>query len=190
MNTFTDEQLVHLLKKDNRSAFTEIYNRYSKGLAGFISQSSKLHDLDDAKDVLHDLFVWLWEQRHHLIVKGSLKSYLFTAVRYRIIDAVRKNSSREKYADLLTQMAHNYAHNPQQHLEAKELSQLLTVALQELPPRIQEIYKLSREEHLTSKEIAEQLNISEQTVKNQLTTALKHLKESIVAVSLFFFIIH
>lgn len=186
MYTQSDDQLIHLLRKDNRAAFTEIYNRYSKTLAAFVNQSSKLHDLDDAMDVLHDLFVWLWEERHRLVVKGNLKNYLFTAVRYRIIDSVRKNSTRQKYADLLEQMAQNFAHTPQQHLEAKELNLLVGVALDELSPRIKEIYRLSREEHLSSKEIAEQLEISEQTVKNQLTTALKHIRNTISTVSLFF----
>jgi DNA-directed RNA polymerase specialized sigma24 family protein len=73
--TLTDDQLILLVKKDNRAAFTEIYHRYSKSLANFAAAGSRLNDMDDASDVLHDLFVWLWEERNSLHLTSNLKSY-------------------------------------------------------------------------------------------------------------------
>ena len=55
--SLTDDDLIHLLKKDDRAAFAEIYSRYSESLAGFAA--SKLFNLEDARDILHDLFVRL-----------------------------------------------------------------------------------------------------------------------------------
>jgi RNA polymerase sigma-70 factor (ECF subfamily) len=58
----------------------------------------------------------------------------------------------------------------------KELRERLDEAINQLPPRTREVFCMSRFEHLNAKEIAERLNLSEQTVKNQLTTALSKLR--------------
>ncbi|WP_199139114.1 RNA polymerase sigma-70 factor [Pedobacter sp. ASV12] len=179
LDTFTDSQLVGLLKEDNRDAFTEIYHRYSQDLARYTVASSRLHDLDEASDILHDLFVWLWEKRQQLDTEMQLKSYLYAATRHRIIDHIRKNSHHQRYAAFLQALATSYAQSADQQLEAKELQKTLEDSLAKLSPRIQEIYRLSRHEHLSVKQIAEKLGITEQTVKNQLTTALKYLKEAL-----------
>ncbi|KQC00672.1 RNA polymerase sigma factor [Pedobacter sp. Hv1] len=179
LNILTDDQLIELLKKDDRSAFTEIYNRYAKSLTSFAVSNYKLFDLTDASDVLHDLFTWLWTERRKIEITGSLKNYLFTAIRNRIIDHIRKNSSKQRYAAFLQALEESYAHSALQHLEAKDLQQFLENSLAQLSPRVQEIYNLSRKEHLSIKEIAERLAISEQTVKNQLTAALNYLKKSL-----------
>lgn len=179
LNILTDHQLIELLRKDDRSAFTEIYHRYAKSLTNFAVSNYKLFDLTDASDVLHDLFAWVWAERREIEIKGSLKNYLFTAIRNRIIDHIRKNSSKLRYAAFLQALEESYAHSALQHLEAKDLKQFLENSLAKLSPRVQEIYNLSRKEHLSVKEIAERLAISEQTVKNQLTTALNYLKKSL-----------
>jgi RNA polymerase sigma-70 factor (family 1) len=173
----TDQELTALLKAGDQLAFTEIYQRYGKALTTFAAAESRLNDLDDAGDVLHDLFVWLWEERAKLAITGNLKNYLFTAIRNRIIDHIRKNNTRQKYADLLEELSYSL----EQQLEAKELGQMLEHSITELSPRTAEIYRLSRQDHLSVKEIAAQLGLSEQTVKNQLTTALKHLRQSLIA---------
>lgn len=178
-DTLNDNELVELLKTDSRGAFTEIYDRYAKDLTRFTVASSRLHDLDEASDILHDLFVWLWERRHQLQANVNLKNYLYTAARHRIIDHIRKNSSYQRYAAFLQALETSYAQSVDQQLEVKELQKTLESSLSKLSPRIQEIYRLSRQENLSIKQIAEKLEISEQTVKNQLTTALKYLKEAL-----------
>ncbi len=177
LQTLPDDKLLLLLKKDDRAAFTEIYNRYAKSLTGFAS--SKLFDLEDARDIIHDLFVKLWKDRYTLIITSNLKSYLFSAVRYGVVDKIRRNVTRQDYSLFIQSLAEQHEHSIEQHIAAKELSELIERALDELAPRTKQIYMLSRNEYYSIEEIAAQLNLSEQTVKNQLTTALKHLRQSI-----------
>jgi RNA polymerase sigma-70 factor (family 1) len=181
----TDEQLVVLLKKGDQLAFTEIYSRYAEKLAGFAA--SKLYSIDDSRDLLHDLFVAFWENRDSLNINSNLQSYLFTILRRRIVDKIRKNITREEYAVMLQSLTTPHYSTTEQQIAEKDLKQQIRNALNELPPRVQEIYHLSREENLNTREIAEKLNLSEQTVKNQLTVALKHLRQvlSSVAVATF-----
>lgn len=173
----SDEELVNLLTKDNKEAFTEIYNRYALNLADFAI--SKLNQVEDAQDIIHDLFIKLWEGRLSLVITANLKTYLFTLVRYKIIDKIRHDITRKKYANTVHRLANYFDNGTNQQLEARELNLLLQNSLKKMPPKVQEIYHLSRHQHNSVAEIAKALNISTQTVKNQLSKALRHLKKSI-----------
>lgn len=179
-HNLTDLQLIDLLKKGDERAFAEIYDRYSEQLAGFAS--SKLFSLEDARDIIHDLFVKIWVGREQLQV-NNLKAYLFTLIRYRIVDKIRKNITREQYAAMIQRLSIVYETTIEQQIAAKELQQNIEKSLDELSPRVKEIYLLSREENRSIPDIARQLQLSEQTVKNQLTAALKHLRRSLAVVS-------
>ena len=176
-----DFELIELLKRDDESAFAEIYSRYAENMAGFAC--SKLYSLEDARDLIHDLFVKLWENRKQLAVSSNLKTYLYLLVRHRIIDKIRKNITREEYADGLKSLRHAYHNSIEQKIYLKELEQTIEKSLNELPPRVKEIYQMSRVEELSIKEIAEKLGLAERTVKNQLSTALKHLQKVLAQVS-------
>ena len=169
--------LIRLLKDGDRAAFTEIYGRYAESLAGFAA--SKLYDLDDARDVLHDVFVKLWEDRHTITINDNLRSFLFAATRYKIIDKIRRNDTRHEYNTLLQALAEPQADSIERQLAAKELQEAVDRSLEQLPAKTRQIYQLSRNEYLSVAEIAEQMNLSEQTIKNQLTIALKHLRQAI-----------
>ena len=179
--TLTDLQLVDLLKKDDGDAFSEIYSRYAVLLGGFAS--SKLFDLEDSRDIIHDVFVKLWQERKQLKVDRDLKAYLFKLTRYRIVDKIRKNMTRQEYAAMVNSLAVSYGVTIEQEIAAKEMAQIIETSLNKLSPRVKEVYLLSREENLSVAEIADKLQVSEQTVKNQLSTALKHLRASLAVAS-------
>lgn len=177
----TDSQLIQRLKDDDEAAFAEIYQRYAKNLADFTA--SKLFNLEDAQDIIHDIFVKLWAERKQVNITSNLKTYLFTITRHRIIDKIRRNITREEYAAMLQSLTNVYQPNVEQQIAAKELQQIIENSLNELSPKVKEIYQLSREKNLSISEIAEKLQLSEQTIKNQLSTALTHLRKSLSGIS-------
>lgn len=181
-NSLTDLQLIDLLKEDDEAAFTEVYSRYAERLTGFAS--SKLYHLEDPRDIIHDIFVKLWEERKRLKIDRNLEAYLFTLVRYRIIDKIRKNITHEDYTEMVLALQTSLGSEIEQQVAAKELKQHIRKAIDKLSPRVKEIYHLSREENLSIAEIADKLQLSEQTVKNQLSFALKHLRESLTHLSI------
>ena len=136
--------------------------------------------LEDARDIVQDVFLKLWHDRLTLQIHTGLSSYLYTATRNRVIDHIRRNAIREEYSMLLQYLGTNEAADAQQLLAAKELALRVQQALSALTPKVREVYRLSREQQLSIPEIAAQLNVSEQTVKNQLTTALNHLRKTLV----------
>lgn len=177
-----DLQLIDLLKKGDESAFSEIYSRYANSLAGFAS--SKFFDLEDGRDIIHDVFVKLWQERAQLKVDRDVKAYLFKLTRDHIVDKIRRNITRREYAAMIDPLAVRYEATIEQKIAAKEIAQSIETSLEELSPRVKEIFLLSRNENLSITEIADKLQLSEQTVKNQLSTALKHLRTSLAMVSI------
>ena len=71
------------------------------------------------------------------------------------------------------------AASPEDLIDVKELNQIIKEAIDHLPERRQEVYRLSREAGLSHQQIADKLNISVNTVKNQIVTSLKFIQQSI-----------
>jgi RNA polymerase sigma-70 factor (ECF subfamily) len=86
---------------------------------------------------------------------------------------------------MLQSLHNDYISNIEQQLAVRDLENVIKNSVNELSPKVKQIYKLSREEGLSVREIAEKLKLSEQTVKNQLSTALSHLRKSLSGISAF-----
>lgn len=175
-NIYTETELLESLKKGNKEAFTSIYQLYARDLIGFAA--SKLQSVEEARDIIHDLFTQLWDNREALQIRGSLKAYLFTAVRNRTVDYIRRHITRSEYAKMVEQLSDKLIADDEAVIISKNLQGELEHTIESLPTRTKEIYRMSRTHHLPVKEIACQLGLSEQTVKNQLSLALNHLRHS------------
>ncbi|HTN08003.1 RNA polymerase sigma-70 factor [Agriterribacter sp.] len=176
-NVHSDTKLLQSLKSGDQSAFNALYELYAASLTGYAA--SRVASLEEARDIIHDLFVYIWDERENIAITTSFKSFLFAAVRYRIIDHIRKNITRREYAEMTQRLTNDFINNAEDELTAKNLNQTIELAVNNLPLRTKEIYRLSRHHQLAVKEIACQLHLSEQTVKNQLTTALSYLRASL-----------
>ncbi|MFT3702915.1 MAG: RNA polymerase sigma-70 factor [Agriterribacter sp.] len=182
-NIHIEKNLLVLLKAGDKTAFTSLYQQYAPSLTAFAA--SKVSSLDEAKDIIHDLFVYIWDQRENIEITSSIKSFLFAAVRYRVIDHIRKNITRREYAAMLHQLSNDITTATEDELVSKNLEHTLEHVVETLPSRTKQIYRLSRNRHLAVKEIANELGLSEQTVKNQLSTALHHLRFSLEKLVIF-----
>ena len=178
----SDTKLLQSLKSGDQSAFNTLYELYAASLTGYAA--ARLASLEEARDIIHDLFVYIWEERDSITISTSFKSFLFAAVRYRIIDHIRKNITRREYAEIAQRLTADYIASTEDELTAKEIRQTLELAVNNLPSRTKEIYRLSRHRQLAIKEIASRLHLSEQTVKNQLTTALSYLRISLERIAI------
>ena len=170
---YDDTALLEKLQTGDENALAQLYGQYAEPLTAFAA--ARLSSLEEARDIIQDIFVHLWQERATITIKQSMRAFLYAAVRYRIIDHIRKNSTRRKYQQ---QIAHlpTITLSTEELLYARQLESELHQAIEELSPRIREIFKLSRFEHLNFAQIAQKLGLSEQTVRNQLTTALSQLR--------------
>ncbi|WEK18628.1 MAG: RNA polymerase sigma-70 factor [Candidatus Pedobacter colombiensis] len=174
--TFSDTELLLLLKEGNQFVLKSIYDTYWKSL--YLSAFSVLKDTQQAEDIVQDIFLQLWIRKNDVEIK-SLKAYLFTAVKYKVISFINSAPNRKVFIEdqELEKLAGTV--HLGDLLEEREIKSLLDQGIMALPERCQQVFILSRKEHLNNKEIAERMGISTKTVENQITIALRHLKISL-----------
>lgn len=126
----------------------------------------------EGEEVVQLVFTQLWEKRAVLSITGSVKSYLFTAIRNTAISQWRKQQVRTGKETDFGQMQSPSA---EMALQARELERKLHMALEKLPERCREVFVLSRQQNLKYAEIASVMDISVKTVENQMGKALKIL---------------
>jgi RNA polymerase sigma-70 factor (family 1) len=170
---YTDFDLIALLKEDDVSAFDTLYSRYFGKLYNHAYE--KLNDRFLAQEVVQDLFVRFWQNRHKLEVHTSLASYFFGAIRYLVINQYKKQMIYEQKIDAhaFTQSESSDATN--EWLDFKDLQTEYQAALQQLPEKCREVFLMSRN-GASNKEIAEALGISIKTVEQHMTKALRTLR--------------
>lgn len=176
IKTLSDSELVDLFKSGDQMAYTEIYDRYILILLNHAY--NKTRDREEAKDIVHEVFATLWARRESFNCQCNLSGYLYTAVRNNILNQVIHNDVKGKYLASIAQFINN--NNSQiitDHLVREhQLSSIIEKEIADLPPKMREVFELSRKQHYSHKQIAEKLEISEQTVSKHVTNALRILR--------------
>jgi len=174
-STYTDEALAILLQKGDESAFTEIYNRYHGPL--YIFGYNRLKNREESKDIVHELFLKLWSDHDKIQITGRLAVYLYTAARNRVINTIGHQEVASRYLDSFQSYIKQQNAIPSDYLTRhNDLRSFIEKEINQLSPRMREVFELSRSSSLTRKEIADKLGLSEQTVKSHMHNALKILK--------------
>lgn len=172
---YSDDELVKMLSEDSRKAFCLIYKKYAGNL--YHACYNLTRNKAECEDTIQDLFSDLWIKRSTLTIKTSLKGYLYTAARNRILMRIRAHKIMVDL-DQITALVNDQTADG--HVFEKEIKLQLHKEIECLPVKCAEIYKLSRHEQLTNKEIASQLNLSIKTVENQMTIAIRRLRITMV----------
>ena len=173
-NTLTDSELADFVKSGDQAAYIEIYDRYKILLQQHAYK--RLGDMDEVEDLLQELFIHLWDKRESISLTTSLSGYLFSAVRNRIFNLYHKKQRETTYLDSLQEFIDQGEYSTDLLLREKEFSAIIEKEILALPPRMREVFLLSRNENLTHKQIAERLGTSEQTVSTQIRNTLKLLR--------------
>jgi len=180
MNTATllhDEELWAGVINDDTRAFAALYNRHWKKL--YKTTLYYLKDQATAEEILHNVFVTLWNRRHYLKIE-NFSNYVYVATRYHIYKQLKaaKISPVEYIDDCAEHIVPVDFNEAVARLNYHDISSELATNLAPLPKRCREIFWLSRVENRTNEEIAKLFGISKRTVENQITHALKHLRLS------------
>ncbi|MGS2737656.1 RNA polymerase sigma factor [Sinomicrobium sp. M5D2P17] len=167
----SDQELLAELKKGNKSAFEEIFNRYWKRL---FSYAYKIYEDEVVcEDMVQEIFIRLWERSMDLDV-NNLEGYLFRAVKYKLANSIRDLKFTVQHTDALSALPEIPPATRQ--MEYQELEREVFVLVDQLPHRCKQVFCLSRVDSLTNTEIAEKLDISVRTVETHISNALKYLK--------------
>ncbi|OBQ54778.1 hypothetical protein VQ01_10810 [Tamlana sp. s12] len=168
---------MQLLHEGDEQALSLIYKKYWEVM--YVAAYNLVKNKEISEDIVQDVFVNLWNKRDKLLVKTSLKSYLYTSTIYKVYDFFRKNNKMIE-VELVTNFNEKIqALTPETQLMHKELIQHVESVIDELPEKCKEVFRLSREEGLSNKAIAAQLNISLRTVEGHISKALRFLRMSL-----------
>jgi RNA polymerase sigma-70 factor (family 1) len=153
--------------------FESIYKAYYRLLRSV--SANIIRDADAAHDVVQEMFVKLYPKKDELGHVLNMKAYLCRAVVNASVAYLQKNSSKTQ----LTELSVATTENSDSTMMGKELQAHLEKAMESLPAKCKAIFVLSRFEEMKNSEIAETLGISVKTVENQMTIALRKMREKL-----------
>ena len=168
--------LVLSLTKGNLYAFGLLFDRYGKRLFHF--SNGYLKSVEDAEEIVQDVFLKIWNIRKELVVDKSFESYLFTIAKNAILNKIRKSKSEHAYLSYV-KLHPDQNVSLDDELDFSELDKAYKDAIERLSPRRKEIFILSKEQYLPNSEIATKMNISIKTVENQMTSATSEIRKTL-----------
>lgn len=95
MNTIQEKDLARLIREGNTTAFDIAFHQYKEIL--FKHAHRILRDMDDAEDVIQEVYTTLWEKRDMIPEQILLSSYLYGMVRHRVLNRLSREKVIEGY---------------------------------------------------------------------------------------------
>lgn len=177
LSVIPDAELLLLLKAGDRSAYEQIYHRYKFVLHNHAW--NKTRNREEAQDTIQEIFTMLWARRESLDVNVNLSGYLYTSLRNYILNQIVRKEVRHKYIVSIQSFIDQDTVIADHRVRENQLKELIEKEVAALPPRMREVFELSRKAFLSHKEIAQRLGTTEQTVKKQMTNALRILRKKL-----------
>lgn len=159
------------MASQNLNKFEELFKGLFKPLCGFALKFTG--DLDSAKNLVHEVFIQVWEKFETLPSDTNYKSYCYTAVRNKCLNHIR---DKKKFVMIENVAAHQMT-ELNTTMETSELALKIEAAIASLPEKCRMVFELNRIEGLKYAQIAEKMNISIKTVEAQMSKALGVMKE-------------
>src|SRR5690606_22687019 len=172
-----NRQLTKDLKNGNKAAFNTLFYTFEPRLYAYVVKLTR--NPEDAKEVVQEVFLKVWEKRENIDLQFSFDSFLYTIAKNLVYNKAKHNAyyfAYKEYVWLNGCKEENFTENM---VHFNELEKLIKSTCMQLPPIQRKVFMLSRIEGLSNKEIAEQLNTSISNVKNHIYKALLFLKKQI-----------
>jgi RNA polymerase sigma-70 factor, ECF subfamily len=169
-----EQYLIKGLLTRNKVVFDFIFHYYYSGLCAYCERITCNQQV--AEDIVQELFVTLWIKHQQIHITSSLKNYLFTSVKNRSLDYLKREQRKSQKLGTLAEEQELPENLSSLWFAEAELQAIVEKSLKKLPPRCREIFELSRFQGLKNQEIADKLGLSKRTVELQVSNALKHLR--------------
>lgn len=162
-----ERKFVLALKAGDITAFDTLYTMYKERMTFFAIKFIRSREI--VEDIYHDVFAQIWINRANLDETKSFSSFLYTIVKNRLLDEIRKQLRDEQFREALTtDISHDETLNG---ILKDDFDKLYNESLNNLTPQQRTVFSMSRNDYKTYKEISEHLGISINTVKSHLTQA-------------------
>jgi len=170
--------IVERLKSKDKQAFTLVFNEYFNIMVSYAYRF--VDTMEEADEVVQEVFVKFWEKCDTLAEDSSIKSYLYRAVHNSCLNNIKHQKVKDGYKEyVINYLESSYSNLEKNSVEIDYLRQRISSGIEKLPPKCAEIFKLSRYEGLKYQEIADHLSISIKTVEVQMGKALRIMREEL-----------
>lgn len=159
--------------KDDEEAFRILFYNYFPSLCVFAGRY--IDDKESCEDIVQETFLKIWKKRKSLEINTSARNFLVTSVKNSCIDYLRRRETEENYLIYHTGF-HENLYTSDDIYTVRELEEMITVSLGNLPENIRAVFEMNRFEGKTYPQIAEECNISVKTVEAYMSKALKQLR--------------
>lgn len=166
-----------LLGAGDVEAFKQLFDTYFETLYRYALRY--LRSAEEAKDVVHDVFLQMWRHRQRIGLKRDLRTYLYATTRNHALDHLKRRKVEDRFREGREGAVAQEGADAESELESRELAATIQRAIDSLPPRQREVLRLRWQQHLSYEEIAKVLNISPKTVAIHLSRGLQHLREAL-----------
>lgn len=173
MDTYTDEELMFLVQKQDTSAFEELFRRYERRVFAFYWRLSA--DRQQAEDGTQETFLRLWQARVRYEPTGKFSTYLFQIAKNHFLHEQQKQGRRMDPPQAPASEAPSYGSDGQ--LLAGELQTAVQEAVARLPEPQRLVYVLSEQEGMSYKQVAQVLDCPVGTVSSRKVQAVRRLRE-------------
>ncbi len=171
-----DETLVKKLRSGNKPAFTFLFKTYYKPLCIYCTSLTK--NKASSEDIVQNTFVKIWKQREKLVIRTSIKNYLYRSVYNGFINEYKKSKKNSDTLDSVYLDALHKSIEPDDSIQKEKLAKV-DKAIDTLPKKCKAVFILNKKEGYSYEEIANILNISKNTVENHISNALSKIRESL-----------
>jgi RNA polymerase sigma-70 factor (ECF subfamily) len=172
-----EDKLFDSARSGDIKAFEVLFRTFYGELCNYAYQYFR--DKDTAEEIVQDLFYKLWEKKEMLIIRSSVRSYLYKSVYNNAMMLIREKKVRKTTNTLPENSEMPPGYMPDQQLETIELDRVVESTLSAMPKKVRRIFEMSRFEGLKYKEIADKLLISIKTVEANMGKALKLFRENL-----------
>ncbi len=168
-----DNKWVSEINHGDKRAFEAIYKCYYSQLYNFLYRYTDSDEL--IEDAIQDVFYSVWQNRENLEPRGTLKAYLFTAVRNQVFKKLNIEKKFDNNQNEFSNFEETGKVTPESSYQLNELKKAYQEAVQKLPEKRRNIFLMHRQDNLTYGEIADILSVSIKTVETQMSRSLKFL---------------
>jgi len=175
-STYTEKDLLVLLKVGDNEAFTELYDRYHDGICQFVVKYLKSAEL--AEDICQNVFLKIWEQKEqstHILEFGA---YVFTIAKRQSLDFLKRAAVEQTAMSVILSNYKPVLNTLEDDRQTNEYMIFINKVLSNLPEQTQRVFRLCRQENKSYDEAAEILGISRHAIKKHMVRSMKVLKDA------------
>ena len=170
----SEEEVLLRMMQGDESAFTKIYRHYHASLYVYLLRFCRVPSL--AEDLVHDVFLKVWEIRDRINPELSFTGYLYRIARNHVIKTIEKLATDKNFREqLFSQLDDISPVQPEQQVRTKEYDRLFEEALVRMPAQRLNVFRLCRQEGKSYDEVALLLGISRNAVKKHMVLGMRFI---------------